>query len=61
MEHQKKSVLKALPFTIIKGELYKQGQDQILCQCLHDGNILIILREMHEGVDGRHFSIDITT
>jgi hypothetical protein len=31
-EQQKKLVLKALlPFSIIDGKLYKQGQDQILC------------------------------
>jgi len=28
MEQQKKLVLKVSPFTIIKGKLYKQGQDQ---------------------------------
>jgi hypothetical protein len=61
MEHKKKLVLKALPFTIIKGKSYKQGQNQFLHPCLHDDNILVILWEMHEGVGGRHFSIDIIT
>jgi hypothetical protein len=37
---RKKLVLKALPFTIINGKLYKQGQDQILCQHLHDEALL---------------------
>jgi hypothetical protein len=36
-------VLKALPFTIIDGKSYKQGQDQILRWCLHDDGISIIL------------------
>ncbi len=49
------------PFTIIDGKLYKQGQDQILCQCLHDDDISVILWERHEGVGGIHFSMDITT
>jgi hypothetical protein len=60
-EQRKKLVLKALPFTIIDGKLYKQGKNQILCQCLHDGEISIILWEMHKGVGGEQFSTDITT
>jgi hypothetical protein len=31
MEQWKKLVLKALPFTIIDGKLFKQGKNQILC------------------------------
>jgi hypothetical protein len=41
-KQQKKLVLKALPFTITNGKLYKQGQDQILHQCLHDEEIFVI-------------------
>ncbi len=52
-------MLKVLPFTIINGQLYKQVQDQILHQCLLDDEILVILWEMHKGVGGGHFSIDI--
>ncbi len=52
-------MLKALPFTIIDGKLYKQGQDRILRQCLHDYKILVILQKMHEGVGGGHFLADI--
>jgi hypothetical protein len=52
IKQRKKLVLKALPFTIIDGQLYKQRQDQILHQCLHAGKISIILWEMHEGVGG---------
>jgi hypothetical protein len=36
---QKKLMLKALSFTIINGQFYKQGQDQIL----HDDEISVIL------------------
>jgi hypothetical protein len=39
MEQRKKLVLKALPFTIIDGKLYKQREDQSLRQCLHDDKI----------------------
>jgi hypothetical protein len=56
MEQSKKLVLKALPFTIIDGKLYKQRQDQILGQCLHGDKILVLIREMHEGVGGKHDS-----
>jgi hypothetical protein len=51
-EQLKKLMLKALPFTIIDGKLYKQGHNQVLCRCLHDGKILVILREMHKRVGG---------
>jgi len=60
MKQRKQLVLKMLPFTIINGKLYKQRQDQILCQCLHDDEILVILQEMHEGVGDKHFLMDIT-
>jgi hypothetical protein len=50
-----------LPFTIIDGKLYKQREDQILRRCLHDNEISVILREMHERVGGRHFLMDIIT
>jgi len=36
MDQQLKLALKALPFTIINGKLYKQRQDQFLRQWLHD-------------------------
>jgi len=55
IREQKKLVLKALPFTIIKWKLYKQRQDQILHQCLHDDEISIILPNMHKGVSGGIF------
>jgi hypothetical protein len=51
--------VESMPFTIIDGKLYKQRQNQILCWCLHDDEISVILREMHEGVGGWHFSMDI--
>jgi hypothetical protein len=37
-----------------------KGKEKILCRCLHDDQISVILWEMHEGVGGRHFSMDIT-
>jgi hypothetical protein len=57
----KKLVLKALLFTIIDGQLYKEGQNQILRWCLHDDNILVILQEIQKKVRGGHFSVNITT
>jgi hypothetical protein len=60
MEQYKKLMLKALPFTIIEWKLCKQGQDQIMCRCLHDDKILVILREMHKRVGGGHFLANIT-
>jgi hypothetical protein len=54
-------MLKALPFTIINGQLYKQRQNQILHRFLHHDKISIILWEMHKGVSGGHFLVDITS
>jgi hypothetical protein len=51
-------MLNTLPFTIIDGKLYKHRQDQILCQCVHEDKILVILHEMH-GIGGGHFSMNI--
>ncbi len=59
MEQGKKLALKLLPFTTIEGKLYKQGQDQILCRCFHDEEILVIQQKMHEKVGGRHFLVNI--
>ncbi len=36
------------------------GQDNIMCKCLTTSEALIILKELHEGVEGGHFVVDIT-
>ncbi len=41
--------------------MYKVGQDNRLCKCLTTSKAQIILKELHEGVVGGHFIIDITT
>ncbi len=55
-EQKKKLILRALRFYLIQGKLYHQGQDQVLKHCLQDSKIPIVLQEMHEGVNGGHFS-----
>ncbi len=35
------------------------GQDNKLCRCLTTLETQIVLKELHEGVDGRHFVTDI--
>jgi len=56
---KKKLVLKALHFSLLQGKLYRQGQDQVLKCCLQDLEIPIMLQEMHERIDGGHFSSEI--
>jgi hypothetical protein len=36
------------------------GQDNRLCKCLTTSKGQIILKELHEGVVGGHFDVDIT-
>ncbi len=47
-------VLKALFFTLVQGQLYHMGHDQILRICLQpkDTQIMIL---MHKGLKGGHF------
>ncbi len=51
--------LRTLLFPLVNGKLYCQGQDQILRCFLEDPKIPIMLQEMHEGINGGHFSSKI--
>jgi hypothetical protein len=39
--------------------MYKVGQENRLRRCLTTSKTLIVIKELHEGVVGRHFGVDI--
>jgi hypothetical protein len=44
----------------VQGKLYRQGQDKVLRHGFKDSEIPIVFHKMHEGIDGGHFSFEIT-
>jgi hypothetical protein len=54
-------VRKAKTFTLKEGIMYKVGQDNKMRRCLTTSKAQIILKELHEGVDGKRFAPNITT
>jgi hypothetical protein len=52
--------LKALKFTLVDGKFHYLGQDTVLQHCLEIEEAAIVLTELHKGMDGSHFAIDIT-
>ncbi len=52
---KQKLVRKAKPFTLKEGIMYRMGQDNKLHRCLTTLKAQIVLKELHEGVAGRHF------
>lgn len=50
---------KALPFTLIDGLFHRSGIDMINCHVLQPTEVESILKAMHSGVVGGHFSEDI--
>jgi len=50
--------IKAPPFTIINGSLYKLGLDNALCRCVLEHERHDIIEETHSGSAGRHFQVD---
>jgi hypothetical protein len=47
-------------FTLKEEIMYKVGQDNRMHKCLTTSKAQIVLKELHEGVVGRHFALDIT-
>jgi hypothetical protein len=50
---------KALPFTLIKGQLYRHGHYKGLLKCWTSYQIQMVLHEMHQGMGRGHFLVDI--
>ena len=60
-EKQKKQlVVKAVDFTIIVGQFYKLGPDEILRQYVLSHERPLILQEAHVGIPGGHYSGNLT-
>ncbi|KAL3699575.1 hypothetical protein R1sor_017597 [Riccia sorocarpa] len=51
---KKKMAQKSAQDTLIEGELYKQGIDQVLRRCVNEKDVPRILEEAHEGPSGGH-------
>ena len=49
-------VVRAADFTLIAGQLYKMGPDEILCRCLLEHEKPLILAEAHSGAARGHYA-----
>lgn len=53
--------MKATPYTLINGFLYRLGVNDILHRCVLDHEKIGIMQEAHSGSAGGHFQDDTTT
>jgi hypothetical protein len=53
---KKQLVVRAAEFSLIAGQLYKMGPDEILRRCVMEVEIPLILAESHEGITGGHYA-----
>ncbi len=56
-EEKSRIIIKARPYTLYDGQLYKLKLDGVLWQCLSLEKAFKILEDFHEGPDGGHFGI----
>ena len=56
MQQKKQLVVRAADFTLIAGQLYKLGPDEILCRYVLEHERRRILEEAHVGVAGGHYA-----
>ena len=47
--------MKAAPYTLINGFLYKMGLDELICRCVLEHERENIMHEAHYGPAGGHF------
>ena len=55
-QQKKQLVVQAADFTLIAGQLYKMGPDEILCRCVLEHEKPLILAEAHSGEAGGHYA-----
>ena len=55
-QQKKQLVVKATDFTLIAGQLYKLGLDEVLCRCMMLHEKEAIIREAHSSTVGGHFA-----
>jgi hypothetical protein len=52
---KKQLVVRVVDFSLIDGQLYNMGPDEILRRCVMDAKRPLILEEAHEGIAGGHY------
>jgi hypothetical protein len=52
---KKQLVVRTADFSLIVGQLYKMGPDEILRRCVMEAERPLILAEAHEGIAGGHY------
>ncbi len=58
---KQKLAIKVEPFTLKEIIMYIVGQDNKMSRCFTTSEAQIVLKELHEGVVGGHFVVDIIT
>ena len=58
---KKNLAMKAAPYSLINGFLYKLGLYEVLCRCVLEHERENIMHEAHYGPVGGHFQSDTTT
>jgi hypothetical protein len=53
---KKQLVMSIVDFSLIVGQLYKMGPDEILRRCVMEAEFPMILEEAHEGIAGGHYA-----
>jgi hypothetical protein len=53
---KKQLVVRVVYFSLIDGQLYKMGPDEILRRCVMEADIPLILTEAHEGIMGGNYA-----
>ena len=54
-QQKKQLVVRAAEFTLIAGQLYKMGPDEIMRRCVLEHDKPLILAEAHAGAAGGHY------
>ena len=55
-QQKKQLVVRAADFTLIAGQMYKMGLDEILRRCVLEHEKPLILAEAHSGAAGGHYA-----
>ena len=55
-QQNKQLVVRASDFTLIAGQLYKMGPDEILRRCVLEHGKPLILAEAHSDIAGGHYA-----
>lgn len=58
---RKKPAIRATPYMLISGGLYKLGHDKVLRRCVLEHEFLTIIEEAHRGSAGGHYACDTST